>query len=620
MKTLRFGFVFVGFLSLALSIPAQTVSSNLARAQVPPLVQFSNVATDEGGNSLSGVVNITFSLYSNQQGGEALWTETQNNVQLDPTGHYSVQLGITKPAGVPTTLFTSGEARWLGVQVQGQAEQTRVLLLSVPYALKAGDATTIGGLPPSAFVLAVPQNGVAAASTTESATEQSVSPATATDVATDVTTTGGTVDFLPVFNGKSTIIDSVVFQSGTGSTAKIGINTTTPASILDVNGAATVRGAFSLPAQGTATATAGDISHTLNLTASAFNSSTSKAVNQTFRWQAEPAANDTSSPSGTLNLLFGSGTTTPTETGLKIASNGVLTFAPAQILPGADVTGDLGDSGQINNISANDTVTGGNAIFSSSLLATTINASGNLSAGGTVTAAAATFTGNIVGGTITTTGAGSFGSIVETGNISSFGQGSFGSLYVPNAGNTEAGLLYNDSGDATLALINTITPSDDSFLAAFFNGNGKNVFQVDTLGDTYAAGSKSAVVPLQSGEMVALFSMESPEVWFEDFGSGRLAGGATTISLDPKFTQTVNLPLGYHVFLTPKGDCKGLFVTGETNDGFEVRELSGGKSSVEFDYRIVAHRNGYEAKRLPAAKTAVAAKLNRAAAVVNKRK
>ena len=105
---------------------------------VPPLIPFSNVATDEGGNSLSGVVSLTFSLYAAQQGGEPLWTETQNNVQLDPTGHYSVQLGITKPNGVPTTLFTTGEARWLGVRIAEQGEQPRVLLLSVPYAMKAG--------------------------------------------------------------------------------------------------------------------------------------------------------------------------------------------------------------------------------------------------------------------------------------------------------------------------------------------------------------------------------------------------------------------------------------------------------------------------------------------------
>jgi trimeric autotransporter adhesin len=150
----------VGSLSLILclfaqTLPAQTTSSSPASAQAPPpLIQFSNVATDESGTPLAGVVNITFSLYAAQQGGEPLWTETQNDIPLDPTGHYSVQLGSTQPSGVPTALFTTGEAHWLGVQISGQAEQSRVLLLSVPYALKAGDAATIGGLPPSAFVLA----------------------------------------------------------------------------------------------------------------------------------------------------------------------------------------------------------------------------------------------------------------------------------------------------------------------------------------------------------------------------------------------------------------------------------------------------------------------------------
>src|SRR5271170_1412077 len=114
---LRIGSVVVGFLLLVLSLAAQTASNGSVSAQVPPLIQFSNVATDQGGNSLSGVVNITFSLYAGQRGGEPLWTETQNNVQLDSTGHYSVQLGITKANGVPTGLFTSGEARWLGVRI-----------------------------------------------------------------------------------------------------------------------------------------------------------------------------------------------------------------------------------------------------------------------------------------------------------------------------------------------------------------------------------------------------------------------------------------------------------------------------------------------------------------------
>src|SRR5271155_856876 len=168
--------VVVGCLSFALSLTAQTASSGSASSQVPPLIQFSNVATDEGGNTLSGVVNITFSLYTGQRGGEPLWTETQNNVPLDPTGHYSVMLGVTKPNGVPTTLFTTGEARWLGVQIAQQPEQPRVLLLSVPYALKAGDAATVGGLPPSAFVLAAPLSGAAPVSGVEPTAAQGAPP------------------------------------------------------------------------------------------------------------------------------------------------------------------------------------------------------------------------------------------------------------------------------------------------------------------------------------------------------------------------------------------------------------------------------------------------------------
>src|SRR5208337_3106755 len=285
----RLGCVVVGFLSLVFSVAAQTSGSSPTSAQVPPLIQFSSVATDEGGNSLSGVVSITFSLYNNQQGGEPLWTETQNNVQLDPTGHYSVQLGITKPNGVPTTLFTTGEARWLGVRIAEQAEQPRVLLLSVPYALKAGDAATIGGLPPSAFVLAVPaMDSVGSAAT--AFTGSAASPA---DAAPASGVTGsGTTDYVPLWTSASNIGNSVLFQSGTGKTAKVGINTITPASTLDVKGTATVRGLFSLPATGTATATTGKNSQAEQLTASAFNSGTGTAVTQNFQWQAEPVGND----------------------------------------------------------------------------------------------------------------------------------------------------------------------------------------------------------------------------------------------------------------------------------------------------------------------------------------
>src|SRR5207245_3841386 len=91
----------------------------------------------------------------------------------------------------------SGEARWLAVQVAGQPEQPRTLLVAVPYALKAADAQTIGGLPPSAFILAAPpSSGVDSATTAAPALTSS---STAPLVTSNVTTTGGTRGPLPMF-------------------------------------------------------------------------------------------------------------------------------------------------------------------------------------------------------------------------------------------------------------------------------------------------------------------------------------------------------------------------------------------------------------------------------------
>ena len=44
------------------------------------------------------------------------------------------------------------------------------------------------------------------------------------------------------------------------------------------------------------------------------------------------------------------------------------------------------------------------------------------------------------------------------------------------------------------------------------------------------------------------------------------------------------------MFLTPEGDCGGLYIKSKRGDGFEVRELQGGTSNVAFSYRIVGRR------------------------------
>src|SRR5689334_2499313 len=102
-------------------------------------IQFSGQAEGMTGNA----AGVTFSLYAEQAGGVALWVETQN-VTVGEGGNYAVVLGSETPGGIPQSIFSSGEARWLEVSYSssdGSAEvQPRVLLVSVPYAMKASDA------------------------------------------------------------------------------------------------------------------------------------------------------------------------------------------------------------------------------------------------------------------------------------------------------------------------------------------------------------------------------------------------------------------------------------------------------------------------------------------------
>jgi hypothetical protein len=327
------------------SLPAQTVGTELINA-VPPAMKFSDVLLDDTGKPLTGTVGVTFSLYKDEQGGAPLWVETQN-VLPDKLGHYSVMLGSASSQGLPADLFTAGEPRWIGVKPEGQTEQPRVMLASVPYAMKAGDAATVGGLPASAFMLAPLPSSSSSVAASSGPSTQAILPALSGT---------GTTDFLPIWTNSTTLGSSVLFQLGSGSTVKVGINTTTPASTLDVNGAGIIRGLFKLPATGTATATTGKNSQAEDFIASAFSSTTHAAVNQTFQWQAEPAGNNTASPSGTLNLLFGSGTSAPAETGLKLSNKGLFTFAAGQKFPGTGtITGvtagtDLAGGGTSGNV------------------------------------------------------------------------------------------------------------------------------------------------------------------------------------------------------------------------------------------------------------------------------
>jgi len=226
------------FVMMGLSAMAQNATT-VTTDVVPHLINYSGLLKDIDGKTLNSISGVTFLIYKDEQGGTPLWSEIQN-VQPDDSGAYSVQLGATKPEGVPPEVFATGEARWLGVQVEGQGEQARVLLVSVPYALKAKDAETLGGRPASAYMLAPATSEPSPNSTPPEASAASASalPYAGLNIVSKKVSSssiggGGAAGYLPVWTDASDLGNSSFFQNSSG---QVGLGTTSPVSALTMNG------------------------------------------------------------------------------------------------------------------------------------------------------------------------------------------------------------------------------------------------------------------------------------------------------------------------------------------------------------------------------------------------
>ncbi|GAC1404588.1 MAG: hypothetical protein NVSMB64_08020 [Candidatus Velthaea sp.] len=74
----------------------------------------------------------------------------------------------------------------------------------------------------------------------------------------------------------------------------------------------------------------------------------------------------------------------------------------------------------------------------------------------------------------------------------------------------------------------------------------------------------------------------------EDVGAGRLAYGSAYIRFDPALARGIDFAQRYDVFVTPEGPSAGVYVAEKTAQGFAVHENPGGRSNVDFSYRVVA--------------------------------
>ncbi|MBV8530139.1 MAG: hypothetical protein JO104_02395 [Candidatus Eremiobacteraeota bacterium] len=130
-------------------------------------------------------------------------------------------------------------------------------------------------------------------------------------------------------------------------------------------------------------------------------------------------------------------------------------------------------------------------------------------------------------------------------------------------------------------------------------------FYTDYAGDGTFSGTVTAskfktVVLRHDGSRVTASDSLAPRATIEDAGTARLIDGIGVVHLESDFASTIDASKGYQVFLTPDGDTRGwLYVAVKYQGGFIVREAEHGRSSIYFDYRVLAHPAGSSDERFP---------------------
>ncbi|MBV8489443.1 MAG: hypothetical protein JO199_02855 [Candidatus Eremiobacteraeota bacterium] len=130
-----------------------------------------------------------------------------------------------------------------------------------------------------------------------------------------------------------------------------------------------------------------------------------------------------------------------------------------------------------------------------------------------------------------------------------------------------------------------------------------HIMSLDGLGNLILEGTSTqngtpAIVVAGRDAKRTSYASQSAVPSLEDTGEAQLRGGAAFVPIDPALAASIDTSAPYHVLITPEGDCRGLYVAAKTARGFVVRELMGGRSTVDFEYRIVARPIGAKQTRL----------------------
>ncbi len=527
---------------------------------------------ESNGSPVNGTKNMTFKIWDSQVGGQELWSETHSDVQV-LNGHFSVTLGLSNP--IPLDLFTGGAERWIEITVEGEVLSPRTQISSVGYGFVSKMAESAELWNNHSWGDLYPKSDTA-----NNANKL------------DNYDTGNLSGNIPINNGvrcvdlNADLLDGYHYNE---------------LPYADTNHT------HSLTLSGDVSAS-GNIDNTINVNVIKIRnmpvSSATPALGQVLKWsgfQWEPSNDNVGSSYWTQTDAYiypndstwsvGIGTYSPTHRfhvqGNVGAALGYFkntsTSSNSKAIYAECSNNGMGVYGKGAYIGVKGENTSGDGTYNYGVYGTASGGnSNNIGVYGSSSGSGSTYG---LYGYSNGTGV-SYGVYGEGNDYGVYGESPRGhGVY----GRGKWGIMgYGD----TLYGVSGVSAID---IGVYGNGPTYGVY---CEGDFAATGTKSALVKTKSGP-VELYAMESPEVWFEDFGSGRLENGHAHIELKEDFleTVTINKDNPMKVFVQLKDDCNGVYVkTGKT--GFDVYELRGGKSNAEFDYRVIAKRKGYEKRRM----------------------
>ena len=530
-------------------------------ADVPKLINYQGMLTDDTGIPLNGSYDLTFYIYNDTTGGTLKWSETQNGVQVQD-GLFNVALGK-----VSSLNLSFDESYWLAVKV-GSETMPRIRLTSVPYAYRAQRADT------ASVAVAAPTAG----GWTDDGSVVRLTT-TSDQVGIGLTNPNRKLYIVGNTSGLSYPLKLDNPHSDYGTDA-VGI-------LFSVGGDGghqlnTARGKGGLVYQYADTWNRGSF-HFLQGTSTDADVCNLNDIVMTIKNNGNVGIG-TSSPNSLLELKGTDATlalnTTSVLSQFRFAQNGTNKWTLAY------------NSGSGYFYFYDHTSKAGTRMILE-------DGTGNVGVGISTPSARL----HAVGGDYGVKGKGS----VAGGYFEEAGGHGFAYIgYSPRWRGVHA------KGDSIGGVFGCNNKSGYSYIGDAHRGisaygNAGGGYFEDTDGGNYCyaghdaykthgSGTNSFVQnhPEDNARVIVYSAPEGDEVATYTRGTGRLVGGEARVSLGETFKWVTNPDIGLTAHITPRGDCKGMYVTSLTTSEMIVKELAGGTSDATFDYIVYGLRIGFE--------------------------